>query len=412
MDLHEHLKEHEVKRALREAADRAGRNGGCIVLISPVIELPRELEPLAVHYTLPLPSADDHSRTIRRVYTRLALNTPELEAQLSQAELDRMTEALIGFTEDEAERLITQVILRDGRLDIHDLEEVREFKRRAASNRGLLETLVVSENLDSIGGLDRLKEWLRQRRNTFGKSAREFGLEPPKGMLLLGVQGCGKSLCAKVVSGEWRRPLLRLDIGALYNKFVGATEANLRESLRQAEASAPCVLWIDEIEKAFASTGGGSDADGGVSQRLFATLLSWMNDRTSDVFMAATANDITRLPPELMRKGRFDEIFFVDLPPYEARTKIFDIHLTKRRRDPKTFDTEKLAQASEGYSGAEIEQAIVSALYDAFDANAELNTEHVIGALARSSPMSVVMAERIESLRRWAQQRCVMAHAT
>lgn len=410
VDLHDYLKEPEVCRALREAADRASRNGSAIMLISPIIKLPRELENLATSFPFPLPDTEHFGRLIRKIYTKISKTIPSIESNLTTNQFTRITEALIGLTEDEAEKMITQVILRDGRLDIHDVEELQESKRVAAAQRGLLEVIPVTETIDSIGGLNHLKAWLKKRQNALTIKARTFGIKSPKGILLLGVQGCGKSLCAKVVAGEWRRPLLRLDVGSLYNKFIGATESNLRESLRQAEASAPCILWIDEIEKAFASSTGGGSADGGVSQRLFATILGWMNDRTADVFIAATANNIENLPPELMRKGRFDEIFFVDLPPFDARKKIFSIHITKHNRYTDDFDLDILAQISEAFSGAEIEQAIISALYDAFEMDIELNTQCIINALQKTKPMAVVLAERIEQLRAWASQRCVMAH--
>jgi SpoVK/Ycf46/Vps4 family AAA+-type ATPase len=227
-------------------------------------------------------------------------------------------------------------------------------------------------------------------------------------MLLLGVQGAGKSLSAKAVATAWQRPLLRLDAGSLYEKFIGESERHLREALRQAEMMAPVVLWIDEIEKGFASAASQS-SDGGLSKRMFGALLTWMQEHRASVFLVATANDIEALPPELLRKGRFDEIFFVDLPGLEARHAIFEIHLARRKRDPNQFDLAALCEASEGYSGAEIEQAIVGALYDAFAAKAELTTQHVLAALRNSPPLSVTMAEKVAELREWAQGRCVPA---
>ena len=225
---------------------------------------------------------------------------------------------------------------------------------------------------------------------------------------MLGVQGAGKSLSAKAVATAWQRPLLRLDAGALYDKFIGESERNLRTALHQAEMMSPVVLWIDEIEKGFASAASHS-SDGGLSKRMFGTLLTWMQERKAPVFLVATANDIEALPPELLRKGRFDEIFFVDLPALEARHAIFTVHLKKRKRDPKKFDVDSLAEASDGYSGAEIEQAVISALYDAFASKQELTTQHLLDALKNSPPLSVTMAERITALREWAQGRCVPA---
>jgi len=414
LDFHEHLDDPEVRRALREVVDKAGSDpdGATIVLVAPVIEIPVTLEREAVHFNLPLPDTEHLERIVREVYRHLQATAPgSIEAKVRKQDLDRMTEAMLGLTEDEARRLVAQVILRDGRLDIDDLEEIRESKRNAVANQGKLEYVPVSDDLSALGGLERLKTWLSRRRDSFTPAARKFGLQPPRGMLLLGVPGCGKSLCARLVAGEWRRPLLRLDTGSLYNKFVGASETNLRESLRQAEASAPCVLWIDEIEKAFASVAGGSN-DGGVSQRLFGTMLNWMNDRTADVFMVATANQVKQLPPELLRKGRFDEIFFVDLPPAAAREQILRIHLEKRNRDPELFDLPRLIDVTQGFSGAEIEQAIVAALYRAWDERRELEVRHIEAVVGETRPMVVTMSEMIRNLRAWAEDRCVMAHAS
>jgi len=409
VDVHEHLKETDICRAMRETAERAARRGSCVIFISPVMNLPRELEPQASHFSFPVPDINHLEKLVKEEYNRLRHVRPNIKAELTQRQMEQVVESLIGFTEDQAKRLISQVILRDGRLDVYDIEELQEARRQAAATRGLLEIIPVSESLDDIGGLNRLKQWLTQRKSGTDQRARQFGLEPPKGVLLLGVQGCGKSLCAKAIAAQWKRPLLRLDVGSLYNKYIGATETNLRESLRQAEASSPCVLWVDEIEKAFSSTAG-EGGDGGVSQRLFATMLGWMNDRTTEVFIAATANSISHLPPELMRKGRFDEIFFIDLPPVHVRRIIFSIHVRKRRRSPNAFDLDRLAEISEGFSGAEIEQAVISALYDAYEHDDELETKYIVHAVEQTSPMSIVLAERIDSLRRWADQRCVMAH--
>jgi SpoVK/Ycf46/Vps4 family AAA+-type ATPase len=228
-------------------------------------------------------------------------------------------------------------------------------------------------------------------------------------MLMLGVPGCGKSLCAKVVAADWKMPLLRLDPGVLYNKFIGETENQLRKALAQAEAMAPVVLWIDEIEKAFASASAGGGADGGLSQRMFGTLLSWMQDHRHPIFIIATANDVSALPPELMRKGRFDEVFFVDLPPQHVREQVFAIHLKRRRRNPADFDLPRLAAAAEGFSGSELEQVIVSALFAAFSEGRELSNEHILTEIESTRPLAILMAERIAELRAWAADRCVPA---
>lgn len=408
-DLQRHLDDPKVIRAAREAAEQAHRNGSTLVLLGPAMELPAELQRLAFPFPLTLPDTAFFEKLVKRVYREVLADNQQIGHELKREDFTRLTESLIGLTEIEAERIIRQVILEDGRLDARDVDRVRNAKRATIASHGQLEVLPVADNLDSLGGHDRLKDWLRKRRAAMSSKGREFGIEPPRGVLLLGVPGCGKSFCARLVAGEWRRPLLRLDVGGLYNRFIGNTEHNLREALRQADSMAPCVLWIDEIEKAFASEGGG-DADGGVSQRLFGTMLTWMNDRRSDVFIIATANQVHRLPTELLRKGRFDEIFFIDLPPPEARQRIFEIHLSKRGRLAQSFDIETLAALTEGFSGAEIEQLIVDALHGAFSANEQLATHHVVEAVGRTKPMAVTMAERIASMRQWAESRCTMSH--
>jgi SpoVK/Ycf46/Vps4 family AAA+-type ATPase len=299
-------------------------------------------------------------------------------------------------------------VVDDRRFDADDINTVLAHKRRALHSGKLLEYVETPVDLEEIGGLRRLKGWLAQRRSALGDKAVEFGLTAPRGVLMLGVQGAGKSLCAKAIATGWGRPLLRLDVGSLYDRYVGESERRLRESLAQAEMMAPIILWIDEIEKAFASAASQS-TDGGLSKRMFGTLLTWMQEHAAPVFLVATANDIEALPPELLRKGRFDEIFFVDLPQADTREQIFAIHLRKRRRDPAAFDLPALASASEGYSGAEIEQAVYAGLHSVFAAGQTLTTGHLLKALQESPPLSVTMAERVAALRRWAKGRCVPA---
>jgi SpoVK/Ycf46/Vps4 family AAA+-type ATPase len=258
----------------------------------------------------------------------------------------------------------------------------------------------------NVGGLSALKRWLDERSGAFSARAREFGLPEPKGLLLLGVQGCGKSLTAKAIAGLWRHPLLRLDVGAVMNAYVGSSEENMRKAIHVAESLSPCILWLDEIEKAFSGTGGGGgDADGGTTARVFATFLTWMQEKTRPVFVIATANSIDQLPPEMLRKGRFDEIFFVDLPSKEEREEIFRIHLARRGRNPQAFDITALAAASEGTSGAEIEAAVVEALWKAFPEERDVRQEDLLSSLKETVPLSRTMAESIEALRGWARHR-------
>jgi SpoVK/Ycf46/Vps4 family AAA+-type ATPase len=304
--------------------------------------------------------------------------------------------------------VIASAIYQDYRLCGSDLSRIVDAKRQLLGSTGCLESIVADFSPEDIGGLHNLKDWLRVRRGGFSQEAREFGVEPPRGVLMLGVQGCGKSLCAKVVASDWKMPLLRLDPGVLYQKYIGESENRLRQALRQAEAMAPVVLWIDEIEKALASASADS-SDGGLSQRMFGTLLTWMQDHRHPIFLVATANDVSQLPPELMRKGRFDEMFFIDLPDAAARARILGIHLSRRNRDPAAFDLERLGAAADGFSGAELEQAVRSGLYAAFSQQQELSTEILLNELGQTRSLSAVMPERIAQLQAWARERCVPA---
>ncbi len=272
----------------------------------------------------------------------------------------------------------------------------------------LLDFTPSDQDLGAVAGLVNLKAWLKRRQGAFSSRARQFGLDLPKGILLLGVQGCGKSLCAKAVAREWNLPLLRLDPARLYDKYIGESERKLREAIRTAEAMSPAILWIDEIEKGLGGIGG-SDADGGLSRRMLGTFLNWLQEKQSQVFVIATANDISSLPPELIRKGRFDEIFFIDLPGTGARREIFRIQLERRERDAELFDLDTLAGASQGFSGAEIEQAVVGALYLAFTDASRLTTDHIVTELVGTRPLSVTMAEKVAALREWAEERTVPA---
>jgi SpoVK/Ycf46/Vps4 family AAA+-type ATPase len=269
----------------------------------------------------------------------------------------------------------------------------------------LLEYCATSESFSSVGGMAVLKDWLGKRSLAFSREAREFGLAAPKGILMLGVQGCGKSLCAKAVSTQWQLPLLRFDMGRMFGSLVGSSEENVRRAISVAESVAPAVLWVDEIDKAFAGSQASGATDGGTTARVFGTFLTWLSEKTAPVFVVATANDISHLPPELLRKGRLDEIFFVDLPDPQERVEVFRIHLQKRGRDFAAFDLNRLAELSQDFSGAEIEEAINSALYDAFYGREELTTGHVLQALGETVPLARTMDEQISELRRWAEGR-------
>jgi ATP-dependent 26S proteasome regulatory subunit len=371
--------------------------------------LPDDVRRLTVPLRFPLPEADELEKVVRSTFRRIKDESyQEITTTLTKRELEQVVTTLRGLTCNEAERVVASAIHADHALNADDVPRIIEAKRNLLESAGCLESISVNVQPDEIGGLDNLKKWLKRRRGGMTGKAREFGLEWPRGILLLGVQGCGKSLAAKVVAADWGLALLRMDPGVLYQKYIGESENRLRDALSQAESMAPVILWIDEIEKAFASASADS-ADGGLSQRMFGTLLSWMQDHNSPIFLVATANNIAALPPELMRKGRFDEVFFVDLPNAKARKTIFAIHLQRRKRDPEKFALDELAKAAEGFSGAEIEQAVVSALYAAFATDTELTDEHIRTELKNTKPLSVLMGERVKELRAWAANRCVPA---
>jgi SpoVK/Ycf46/Vps4 family AAA+-type ATPase len=289
---------------------------------------------------------------------------------------------------------------------------VLEAKKALLKRSEMVEFVDSTDTLASVGGLENLKAWLAQRQGAWDEGAIKFGLDAPNGVIILGVQGCGKSLCARAVAGEWKLPLVKFDTAAVYDKFIGETEKRIQKVFKVAEGLAPCILWIDELEKVFAGSGPDSaSADAGVSSRLLASFLSWMQDRKPPVFVAATCNNVTVLPPELIRKGRFDELFFVDLPNEAERKQIFSIQLSRRKRNPSDFDLGRLAVASKGFSGAEIESAVQTALYAAFARKQELSTDDLLTALGSTVPLSITRAEEIAQLRNWAQHRAVWASA-
>lgn len=407
-DLGPHCKDPQVVRYVRDLYYTSNNRLWNLLLIDSA-GLPPEVRRLTVPFEVGWPDEEELREVVRHTFRDAKRRSlVEIEAKLSNRDLEQLTQMLRGLTTEEVVRVISAAIYDDNLLDNSDLPRIMDAKRKRLGSLGCLEAIVADVTPEDIGGLKNLKRWLNQRRGGFSARAREYGLDPPRGILLLGVQGCGKSLCAKVVASAWRMPLLRMDPGVLYQKFIGESEARLREALSQAESMAPVVLWIDEIEKAFASASSVS-ADGGLSQRMFGTLLAWMQDHRHPIFLIATANNISDLPPELMRKGRFDEIFFVDLPGPDDRELIFTIHLRKRRRDKSDFDLDRLVAASEGFSGAEIEQAVVSGLFAAFSQGAECTTEHLLTALHTTHPLSVLMREHVQQLRAWAHGRCVLA---
>ena len=397
-----------VCRRLRELAEKFRTERRSIVIIGAAIALPPDLLGHAVPFQLGLPSAEELLPGVRGVIVE-ANGAQGIPIELDAAGVSQLARNLVGLPEEEAIRSLRKCILGRRRIDSGLLEAVLDTKRDALRGDGLLEAVRRDTSFTDIAGLRRLRDWVAKRKSARTPEGQKFGLEPPKGILITGVQGCGKSLAARSVAGEWGYELARLDAGALYDKFVGESEKKLRKGLDLAQKMAPMVLWIDEIEKAFASAGTSGEADAGLSQRLLATLLTWMQDRESGVFLAATSNNISALPPEMLRKGRFDEIFFVDLPNAEVRVALYSLHLRKRGRDSATFDVAALAAAAEGFSGAEIEQSIVSALYTAFAQRQQLTTEILLAEIRSTQPLSVTRAEDIQAIREWARTRAVAA---
>jgi len=404
-DFHPYLDDPVHVRLLKDIALDHPSTGSHIVLISHEVELPPELQKFSAHFEMSMPGKEELEKLIRDTASEWAQQNKGKKVHTDRKTLDAMIQNLAGLTMRDARRLVRNAIYTDGALTQNDLPGVMQAKYELLNTDGVLAFEYETASFGDVGGLSKLSDWLRHRHDVFHGKIENKGLDTPKGTLLLGVQGCGKSLAAKAVAGVWNVPLLRLDFGALYNKFHGESERNLRESLKTAEVMAPCVLWMDEIEKGIAV----GDNDGGTSRRMLGTLLTWMAEKKTPVFIVATANDIERLPPELVRKGRFDEIFFVDLPKPDARWTIFRIHMDKRDLDPKHYDVDRLVAETEGFSGAEIEQAIVSALYSAHAQEEELQTSHLLHEIQTTRPLSVVMAEQIDKLRHWASERTVPA---
>ncbi len=407
LDLDEHLKSGQALRVLRDIIEHFEKNGSTLVMIDSDDNLPDVIRSFARPYEISYPDKDELLDIIRKTLQRFHRKKP-IEVGITQRGLDTIVRNLTGLTRRQAEYIIIDTITEDRRFDDDDINDIIASKRRMIQRGGLLEYIQTPLDLSEIGGMRRLKKWLEERKNAFTSKAEEFGLTSPKGVLMLGVQGAGKSLCAKAIATAWHQPLLRLDPSTLYASYIGESERNLRDALRQTEAMSPVILWIDEIEKGFASAASQS-TDGGLSKRMFGTLLTWMQEHKAPVFVIATANDIEALPPELLRKGRFDEIFFVDLPTEAVRKEIFAIHLRKRDRDPEQFKLDKLAGASDGFSGSEIEQAIISALHEAYASETDIDTSRILSVLKTSPPLSVTMAESVECLRAWADDRCVPA---
>src|ERR1044071_3100008 len=390
-----------IIRKLKDIALHLKNSFKTIVLISPVMEIPAELDKEITVINFPQPAKEDLAGLLDRIIHELQ-ERKQVRIELDQEGRERLLQASLGLTLGEAENVFAKIIVKDQRLSGEHIDEVFAEKQQIIRKSGLLEYYAANEDFGSVGGLSVLKEWLNKRVMAFTAEARAFGLPAPKGILLLGVQGCGKSLCAKAVSRLWQLPLLRFDMGRMFGSFVGSSEENIRRAIAVAESIAPTVLWIDEIDKAFVGSQSSAATDGGTTARVFGTFLTWLSEKNAPVFVVATANEVSQLPPELLRKDRLDEIFYVDLPSEEERAEIFRIHLSKRHRQPAHFDLAALVVASPDFSGAEIEEAIISSLYDAFYEKQELATRHVLAALSQTVPLAKTMAEKIAAQRTWA----------
>jgi MoxR-like ATPase len=405
-DFAPHLAQPEVSRAFRDLLERFSRPGrlSTVVLTGARVQLPPEVEALAVRWELALPTREEYRRTIAAVVESLQAQR-SATVELADADLDELSVALSGLTLNQARQAVAQVAIEDGRLTREDVERVVDLKARALRDDSPLEYFPLSDNSFELGGFEKLRDWLERARTASSPEAAELNLPAPKGVLLVGVQGCGKSLAAKVVARDWSRPLLRLDVGRLYDKYVGETERNFRAALASAEAMAPVVLWIDEIEKALSASSG--EADAGLGRRIFGSFLTWMAEKREDVFVVATANDLSAIPPELLRKGRFDEIFFVDLPTDAEREEILRIHLRLRNQDPEAFDVAAVAGRTQGFSGAEIEQVVIAAALRSIHDGHPLDTETLVAEAGATVPLAWTRREDVLRLREYARERFV-----
>ncbi|MBI2299756.1 MAG: AAA family ATPase [Armatimonadetes bacterium] len=392
-----------VERRLRDLAQMLPYSSyKTILIVSPSLKVAPHLDKDITVVDYELPGKDDIEGILDRIIKTVTRDDASL-VELTPEDKEALVNAALGLTSAEAENVFAKALVMDGRLGRMDVSVVLSEKKQVVRKSGTLEYYESDQHFADIGGLSALKDWLRKRRSSFTAKARDFGLPEPRGCLLIGVQGCGKSLAAKAVGALWNVPLLRFDVGSVFGRYVGESESNMRQAIAVAEAVAPCVLWIDELEKGFSGMSGGEDS--GTSARVLSYFLTWLQEKKKAVFVICTANDVQKLPPELLRKGRLDEIFFIDLPSFAERREITEIHLRRRNRDPAKYDMDRIANEARGFSGSEIEQAIIGALFDAFDAGRDINTDDISAVLKVTVPISKTMAERIQGLREWADER-------
>jgi ATP-dependent Zn protease len=406
-DFHDFINERNIKIQLRQLAEKLRFYRKHIIIVSSILVLPVELEKYITVIELPLPGRVD----LEKVLNAVAKNVKtEIDNNLRK----KLIDSALGMTVMEADLAYCLAAVKDN-MGINSPRTVAFEKEQIIKKSGLLDYYQVNDSLKNVGGMSNLKEWLEKRKQAFDFKAQTWGLSEPKGLLLLGVPGCGKSLTAKCIASLWNMPLLRLDMGRVFQGEVGSSENNIRRAIATAEAVAPCVLWIDEIEKGLSGVQSSGSTDGGTTARIFSTILTWMQEKTQPVFIVATANDISQLPPELLRKGRFDEIFFVDLPSAEDRKSIFSIHLAKNNQKAENFGLDVLAKESIGFNGAEIEECVKEAMFTAYTDNPDdpkLQIIHLLNAIKDTVPLSMTMKEQIEFLRKWANSRAKQAGIT
>ncbi|MBE9137684.1 AAA family ATPase [Nodosilinea sp. LEGE 07088] len=403
-DFAPHLKDPVVARQFREVADQFSRNRSSLVISGTGHSLPPEIAHDVVYFDIKLPQPEELYGAVADVVRSLK---GRVKVELSPEDIHTLVKALQGMTLSQTRKVVAYAALHDGKLNTDDVNRVLERKARVIHEEGLLDYFPSETNLAELGGFEGLKRWLGYAKVGFTPQARRYNLPAPKGILIVGIQGCGKSLAAKTIARQWNLPLLKLDAGRLYDKYIGESDKNFRRAVTMAETMSPCILWMDEIEKSMGQTSG--EGDGGLSRRLFGYFLTWLQEKSQEIFVVATANDLSAIPPELLRKGRFDEIFFVDLPEADERHDILNIHLSRRQQGIDAFDLDELVIASEGFSGAEIEQAVITAHYRALYENRSANTTLLLEEIKRTVPLSVTRREDIQQLRAMARERFVTA---
>jgi len=405
-DFHPYLDKPTIIRKLKNTGFAIRNTRKNIVLLGPVLSIPIELEKEITVVDFDLPTYDQIKELLSNMIENYK-NNPRVTINLSEQEIDVLVKAAHGLTYSEIEGVFSKALTDDKKLNANDINLVLSEKVQIIRKTGILESISPKETFMDVGGLENLKKWIDKRKKSFTQEAKEYGLPSPKGILITGIPGCGKSLCAKATANEWKLPLLRLDMGRIFGSLVGASESNIRMAIKIAESISPSILWIDEIEKGLSGTK--SEGDSGTSARVFGTILTWMQEKESPTFIIATANDIERLPPELLRKGRFDEIFFVDLPTSKEREQIFKIHLKKFKRDPEKYNIAEFSKKTDGFSGADIEQVVIDALFDSFNKGQELDNGNIFDAIHRTVPLASTMKEKLSEIRKWANERAVIA---